>query len=454
MERSDLSPKPQKKIPVSARSLAWEALNEMDLHGVWAEDSVALLLKRSPLSEPDARLLRELVFGSVKARLFLDYTLNAFCASGAKPPRKVMNLLRLGAYQLLLLSKIPPHAAVHETVELAKSKLDVRQVSFINAILRRIGREGAPSLPSEKNALVAHLSVMHSFPEWLVDRWLKRFGRDAAGTLMHSANEAPPLVARVNALRGTRVEAVAWLKQKNVDVELLEAPWAIQFSGAGNPGLIPGVEEGWLYFQDQASQWLCEIVDPQPGETCIDWCSAPGGKATHMAERMRNRGVIWAHDVSEKKLKKVADNARRLGVTCIKTAVKIPENVQADRVLVDAPCSGLGTLRRHAETRWRIHETDLARLANAQRGLLEAASQQVKPGGVLVYATCTTEPEENEGVVQLFLQKHTEFVLHPGPGSNGLPKTTYWGKDGCFRSFPLAGEQDGMFAARMLRVHP
>jgi 16S rRNA (cytosine967-C5)-methyltransferase len=399
-------------------------------------------------------LLRELVLGSVKARLFLDYTLNAFCASGAKPPRKVMNLLRLGAYQLLLLSKIPPHAAVHETVELAKSKLDVRQVSFINAILRRIGREGAPSLPSEKNALVAYLSVMHSFPEWLVDRWLKRFGRDGAETMMHRANEAPPLVARVNALRGTRAEAVTWLKQNNVDVDLLEAPWAIQFSGVGNPGLIPGMEEGWLYFQDQASQWLCEILDPQPGETCIDWCSAPGGKTTHMAERMCNQGIIWAHDASEKKLKKVADNARRLGVTCIKTVLKIPENILADRVLVDAPCSGLGTLRRHAETRWRIHATDLARLADVQCRLLETASQKVKLGGILVYATCTTEPEENEEVVQVFLREHKEFILQPGPSSNGLPKANYWGKDGFFRSFPLAGEQDGMFVARMLRARP
>jgi 16S rRNA (cytosine967-C5)-methyltransferase len=421
----------------------------MEPRRAWAEDLLTEALHRNSLTGADARLLRELVFGTLKAQLFLDYVLKSFYKSDSTPPRKIVNLLRLGAYQMLLLSKIPPHAAVHATVELAKGKMDARQVAFVNAVLRSLGRQGAPALPPREKDEVAYLSVLHSLPAWLVRRWLERFGWEAAECLMHTANEAPPVVARVNALRGDRDAALGLLEKQGVEHAALEAPMAVHISG-GDPGQIPGVAEGWFYFQDQASQWVGYLVDPEPGQTCIDWCSAPGGKATHLAELMRNQGHVWSHDVSQIKLRKVEENARRLGITCLRTATSVPKELRADRVLVDAPCSGLGTLRRHAETRWRIREQDLARLAKTQITLLEQAASHVRLGGHLIYATCTTEPEENENVVNSFLKQHPEFTLKIGPGANGNPPQSYWDSEGFFRTYPRHKDMDGMFAARLL----
>jgi 16S rRNA (cytosine967-C5)-methyltransferase len=267
---------------------------------------------------------------------------------------------------------------------------------------------------------------------------------------MQAANEAPPLVARVNALRGTREDAQRMLARGGVEAAPLAAPMALDLSGQ-DPAGIPGAGEGWFYFQDQGSQWLGYLADPQPGQTCVDYCSAPGGKATHWAELMRDQGVVWAHDRSAAKLARVRENAKRLALSCIKTATTLPQGLSADRVLVDAPCSGLGTLRRHAEGRWRILENDLERLSGGQKKLLAQAAGFVKRGGHLIYATCTTEPEENEAVVTAFLAAHPGFELKPGPGTSGHPSKAYWDADGFFRTFPGHPDMDAMFAARLLR---
>jgi len=436
------------KKTATARSVAWQILNTLEIRQAWAEDVLRDALRENPLSPADARLVRELVFGTVKGRLFLDYMLQPFFKAG-RPARQVMNILRLGAYQLLLLSKVPPHAAVHATVEVAKAGLDARQAAFVNAVLRELGRRGAPALPPEGPDASERLSVLHSFPVWLVKRWVARYGREQAEALMHTANEAPPLLARVNALKGTRDEALAWLQDKKIEAEPEAAPQALRINAPGDPGRMPGVTEGWFYFQDSASQLLGYLVDPKPGFVCLDLCAAPGGKATHLAEIMGDAGQVWALDRTAEKLKKIEENARRLGLGCLRTGMVCPAGLQADRVLVDAPCSGLGTLRRHAETRWRVLEPDLARLAKEQGDLLETAAGHVKPGGHLVYATCTTEPEENEDVVNTFLARHSEFSLQPGPGSSGWPRPEFWDADGFFRTLPGHPDMDGMFAARL-----
>jgi 16S rRNA (cytosine967-C5)-methyltransferase len=439
------------KKTVAAREVAWLILNALEVRQAWAEDVLREMLGEHPLSAPDARLVRELVFGTVKGKLFLDFVLQTFFQAG-RPPRKVMNLLRLGAYQLLLLSKVPPHAAVHATVEVAKNRLDARQAAFVNAVLRALGRQGAPSLPPAEPDPTERLSVMHSLPAWLVKRWVAHYGREQAEELMHAANEAPPLMARVNALKGTRDEARAWLQAKNIESEPEDAPQALRLTASGDPGRMPGMAEGWFYFQDPASQLLGYLVDPVPGAVCLDWCAAPGGKATHLAEIMGDAGQVWALDRTAEKLKKIEENARRLGLGCLRTGVSCPAGLQADRVLVDAPCSGLGTLRRHAETRWRVLESDLVRLGQEQGALLDLASAHVKPGGHLIYATCTTEPEENEEVVKAFLARQQDFSLQPGPGSSGWPQPEFWDPAGFFRTFPHHPEMDGMFAARMVKT--
>ena len=250
---------------------------------------------------------------------------------------------------------------------------------------------------------------------------------------------------------GLQLGALTWLLGKKIEAEAAGAPQALRLTASGDPGRLPGVAEGWFYFQDPASQLLGYLVDPAPGAVCLDWCASPGGKTTHLAELMGDAGQVLALDRTPEKLKKIGENVRRLGLGSVRTATACPAGLLADRVLVDAPCSGLGTLRRHAETRWRVLEQDLSRQGREQGSLLELAAGHVKPGGHLIYATCTTEPEENEDVVKAFLARRPEFTLKAGPGTSGWPEPEFWGADGFFRTFPGHPEMDGMFAARLLK---
>lgn len=443
---------PHRRSAMTARRLAWEILQQQETEGQWVEDQLNQRLSRSSLSEPDMRLARELCLGIIKMRSLLDFAIDKH-VTRKRPEPVVRDLLRLGAYQLLCLDKIPPHAAVHETVDLAKRLLPEPQVKLVNAVLRTLGRQGLPALPDRARDVASHLSIQYSFPRFLVKRWLDRYPEEAVERMLEAANQAPPLVARINLARCSREKALDQLRQSGNEAEPGLLPEAVVItSRQGSPANLPGFQEGWIYFQDQASQMVGHIVDPQPGQTCLDLCSAPGGKATHLAERLVGQGQVLAADRSASKLHRVGDNARRLKLPNLKVIKELPANLTVDRVLVDAPCSNFGTLRRHAEVRWRMNVSDFSRLAEVQAGLLEQAARFVAPGGHLVYSTCTTEPEENEQVVRAFLQKHQNFKLNPGPGALGHPDASFWDSDGFFHTFPQSPEMDGMFAARLIRV--
>ncbi len=434
----------------NARRLAWEILQHPATDGQWAEDQLNHRLSRSRLSEPDQRLARELCLGIIKMRGLLDFAIDAH-VTRKRPDQPVRNLLRLGAYQLFCLDKIPPHAAVHETVDLAKRLLSESQAKMVNAVLRTLGRQGLPPLPDRTRDPASHLSILYSFPRFLVKRWLDRYEEPAVEAMLRAANQAPPLVARINLGRCSRDEAMERLRQSGSEVEPGLLPEAMLIvSRQGSPANLPGVREGWLYFQDQASQLVSHIVDLQPGQTCLDLCSAPGGKATHLAELLQGQGQVLAADRNAGKLRRVAENARRLQLSNLNVLKELPAALLVERVLVDAPCSNFGTLRRHAEVRWRVSAADFPRLAKIQTGLLQQAAGFVAPGGHLIYSTCTTEPEENERVVAGFLGQHPEFRLAPGP--HGHPGARFWSQDGFFRTFPLAPDLDGMFAARLVRA--
>lgn len=440
-----------RRVPFSSRGLAWEALNRVERRDAWAETWLEARLPEAKLSPADARLAWELTLGTIKFRDFLDYALAPFLSRPRALPDSARTLLRLGAYQLLCLSKIPAHAAVHATVELAKQRLTLPHVRVVNAVLRALSRQGAPALPDPQIDPVVHAAAAYSLPQFLVRRWLERFGSGQAEAMFRAANEPPPLAARVQLQRISQQQAQAALAAAGVEAQAGLLPESLLLSREGRTGNFPGVAEGWLYFQDQASQLVGRLVDPQPGQTCLDLCSAPGGKATHLAELLAGTGQVLAFDRNAQRLKRVEENARRLKLENVRTLGELPAGLQADRVLVDAPCSGLGTLRRHAEARWRVEETDFARLGQEQSALLGQAAARVKPGGHLIYATCTTEPEENERVVQGFLSLHPAFRLLPGPGSGGHPAAGFWGTDGCFRTFPGHPDLDGLFAARFQR---
>ncbi len=440
-----------RRVPFSARSLAWEALNRVARSDAWAETWLESRLPAAGLSAADTRLAWELTLGTIKFKAFLDFALRPFLSKPQALPVQARTLLRLGAYQLLLLSKIPAHAAVHTSVELAKQRLTLPHVRVINAVLRALARQGAPSLPDPKAEPAAHAAVAYSLPLFLVRRWLERFGADPAGEMFRAANEPPPLAARVHLGRTTRAQAQAALRADGVATEPGLLPESLLLERGIRPADCPGLAEGWLYFQDQASQLVGRLVDPRPGQVCLDLCSAPGGKATHLAELLAGAGQVLAYDRNAQRLQRVEANARRLHLDNLTVLAELPAGLQADRVLVDAPCSGLGTLRRHAEARWRVAEPDLARLGSEQSALLELGAEYVKPGGQLIYATCTTEPEENEHVVNRFLDAQPAFRLLPGPGAGGDPAAAFWSADGFFRTFPGHPDLDGLFAARLER---
>ncbi|MCD4813837.1 16S rRNA (cytosine(967)-C(5))-methyltransferase RsmB [bacterium] len=440
------------KSKTNPRRLAWDILNQKGEPKVWVEDLLTRRLLQSNLSQLDQKLCRELCFGVIKMQGYLDYALNRLLKDPEKTPDKVKMILRLGAYQLLCLDKIPAHAAVHETVAMAKTMLPAGQVKMVNAILREITRRGAPALPDRLKTPIIYLAVRHSFPGYIVSRWVGRFGFERAEAMLQQANTPPPLTARINMTVGTAAQAGERLQSQGLEVQSGDLPTAILLSkNQATPGSILEKNTDWIYFQDQASQMIGWLVNPPAQGTCLDMCAAPGGKATHLAELLNHQGRVLAYDVSEKKRQRIQENAQRLGLDNLSVIAELDDSIAVDRVLVDAPCSGLGTLRRHVETRRRLQEKDHQRLAKIQLTLLNRAAGFVKPGGHLIYATCTTEPEENEDVIKIFLAGHAGFSVLPGPGREGIPAATYWGKDGFFRTFPRTTGMDAMFAARLIR---
>jgi 16S rRNA (cytosine967-C5)-methyltransferase len=367
----------------------------------------------------------------------------------------VRALLRLTAYQLLFLDRVPRWAAVDEAVSLARLKARrPGPAEFVNAVLRALTRAAAPPpLPVDP---VDALGVRLSFPRWIAARWVARYGMEAAEALMTAMNERPPIIVRANLLRASR-EALA---RRLRDEELAETrPTTLCPEGLvvarGRVGEWAAFAEGWCTVQDEASMLIARLLGPRPGELVADTCAAPGTKATHLGELMQNQGRIVAMDPQAARLRLVAGAAARLGITIIEAhaggvAALAPRwAARCDGALVDAPCSNLGVLRRNPEVKWRRTEADLGRLRDRQRAILAAAASLVKPGGALVYATCSLEPEENEDVVRPFLAAHPEWQGDSPPAFPVAPDA-----QGFIRCFPHVHATDGFSAMRLRRATP
>ncbi len=411
-------------------------------------------LEHARLEARDAALCTELVYGTLRWRRHLDWRLGPHLN---RPLDKldpwVRSLLRLTAYQLFFLDRVPRWAAVDEAVSLAKIKSKRPGApEFVNAVLRALTRAtGPPPLPALP---VEAAAVRCSFPDWIAARWIARFGPAEAEALMLASNERPPTTVRVNTLRITRDALAARLR----DEELAETrPTALAPEGLvverGPVGRWTAFTEGWCTIQDEASMLVARLVDPQPGEVVADACAAPGTKATHMAELMRNRGRIVAMDPQAARLKLVGRATSRLGINIIEPHVGSAAGQvgrwrgKCDRVLVDAPCSNLGVLRRNPDVKWRRTEEDLRRLQDKQRTILAAAAAMVKPGGRLVYATCSLEPDENEAVVASLAGHGTHWKVDP---PEGFPVAL--DAAGYLRLFPHVHGTDGFTAIRLRRL--
>jgi 16S rRNA (cytosine967-C5)-methyltransferase len=424
----------------------------------------ALLAEIAPsLSPEDRALAHELFYGVLRHRSALDWRLAA-CSTRrwGQVALPVQTLLRLGAYQLLFLDRIPPHAAVHETVALAKVMAGEPDVGYTNAVLRALERRKSELVvPDLLNHPIDHLTAEYSHPVWLVRRWLKRFGLQRTLAMCRANNTVPPTTLRVNPLRVTRERLVEVLaKEGAITAPGRVSPQALVFK-AGNPAATRAFAQGWYYVQDEAAQLVTFAVAPQPGERILDACAAPGGKSIHLAELMGDRGEIVAVDASAERLALVQENCRRMGIKSVRPLaadVSNPDETarmgQFDRILVDAPCTGLGVLRRHPEAKWHKTEALVVRLAAKQRAILDAVAPLLKPGGVLVYSTCSTEREENEERVEAFMRTHRGWTadnLRELLPAVAAPLIT---PQGYLSTLGNPFDMDYFFAARLTKTAP
>jgi 16S rRNA (cytosine967-C5)-methyltransferase len=379
------------------------------------EDRLEAELARSRMASADKHLLQELVYGVTRWRATLDWLITRK-ASHQHQKMLLANILRLGLYQLFFLDRIPDHAAVHESVELVRQFGLDSQAGFVNALLRGYVREKVAT-----RRLLAELKQTQpadgfSHPQWLLDRWLARWGADDTRRLLEWNNTPPKTYVRVNCLRTTPETLLATWRQEGVEHDFPRLPWleeGLVFELKAHPPLVglPSFQQGCFYVQDPSTLLAVLMLDPQAGENILDACAAPGGKTTFIAQRLQNQGQIMAQDTDPRRLALVRDNLQRLGVICAATSrpsgTPCPElNAAYDRVLVDAPCSNTGVMRRRVELRWRLHPRDILRLEAEQIALLRKVALVVKPRGRLVYSTCSLEPEENTGVIQRFLAEH------------------------------------------------
>jgi 16S rRNA (cytosine967-C5)-methyltransferase len=447
----------------SARALALDILASAARHGRSVEELLATALKRHPgLSRPDRGLLLELVQGVKRWEVRLDYVLSQLSEMPLKKLHPlVLQLLRLGAYQLLMLDRVPARAVLHEAGTLAKARgLPRSHVGFVNAVLRRLAAGEVPPLPDPESDPVLALSVIHSHPAWLVRRWLAHYGPQLTAARLAANNLIPPLSVRVNTLKTDPATLMARLAQEGVTARHGRfSPAGLIFENIqASPTNLASYGEGLWLFQDEGAQLIAGLLPLGPGLRLTEIGAGRGGKTTHLAEAMCNFGLLVAVDSHPGRLGELQLNTRRWGVKIIRplradAAVALPlQSGSMDAVVLDVSCSALGILRRHPEIKGRLRESDLATFPPRQAAMLEQAAGLVKPGGHLLYITCTTEPEENEEQIDHFLANHPEFHLATDPGLLPPAARDLVQPSGFFRTSPEVHGLDAFFAAVLARA--
>jgi 16S rRNA (cytosine967-C5)-methyltransferase len=436
---------------MNTRALAVGILARVEATDAYLNAVLDAKLRETPPEDPrDAALVTELCYGATRRQLALDAALAQYSSQALdKLEGRVRAALRVGAYQLLYL-RVPKRAAVSETVEALKQLGVSRAAGYANAVLRKVAELEAVPLPPPADA-AAHLAVRESHPAWLVARWMRQFGKARAEAMLAADNVPPAVTVRTNGTRMTRDALLVQMQEAGLDVRPTSvSPVGVVLPPAGRPEELIGFVEGLGQVQDEAAQLVGLYAAVPEGARVLDACAAPGGKACHLAER----ADVLAVDVHAPKLRKIEAEAKRLGLSkrvrvLAHDATKpFPKSVGAfDAVLVDAPCSGLGTLRRHPELRYRRTEADLPRLAALQRDIVEQCQRVVKPGGLLVYAVCSTDAEEGSDQMEMFLRSHPDFTAEPPPAMPALPLAQSY-----LRTLPGPEGMDGFFAARLRRV--
>lgn len=440
-----------------ARLCAISILSEIDENKAFSNIRINQYFKKHNLDHTDRAFSTEIIYGTLRWKLKIDYVIQKFSKRNINELSFwVLNCLRICVYQVYMMDKVPEFAAVNQSVEICKLK-DERAANFVNGVLRNMLRNRQEfdkiDIPDE----FEKLTVEYSHPEWLVKRLVKKYGKAFAVQFMEKNNTPSELTVRVNTLKCTRNELKEILLKKDVEAADGDIDESLILKHYGMIEKSEEFNEGLFIIQDESSMLASKILDPKPDSTVMDLCSAPGGKTTHMAEIMKNKGRIIAFDIHEHKLKLVNQNAKKLGIDIIETFLRDASIYMeeykntADYVLVDAPCSGLGLIRKKPEIRWRVKESDLPELQKMQYKILSNASKYLKPGGALVYSTCTITEEENENLINIFLKFNRDYELEDISGYIPHSFINNFSRNGCLKLFPNLNGTDGFFIAKLRR---
>ncbi len=456
----------------SARGLALEALNRWEARAPDEREPIDALAgleiaRHAGVGARDRRLFRAIFYGVIRHRLLLDFILDSFLERPSKVPPEARNILRSALFQLLFMDRVPASAAVNEAVNLAGATGLAWARGLVNGVLRRIKREDekrggllAKWLPGQRfGNSNEFLSISTSHPEWMVKRWSARLGEESSGELCRANNKRAPFTLRVNTLLWNREDAMKFLEENRITARACQySPDAIEvISFRKAPADLPGFRQGGFQVQDEASQLVSFMVAPEPGMKVLDLCAGSGGKTTHLAALSEDRALITATDKNRERLALLRDNLKRLKLHSVNVADfrQVMNNAgrhsfSFDRVLVDAPCSGLGVIRRRPDIKWNRGPDDIERLAALQLELLETAAAMCRAGGTVVYAVCSFEKEETCGVISSFLAKHGEWEVKDAAGL--LPgRAASLAEDGSLLALPWRHGTDGFFAAALSR---
>jgi 16S rRNA (cytosine967-C5)-methyltransferase len=451
-------------MPDDARNIALLILNQVEKKRLTLDRILEDVAgENCGLSRRDRALTNAIVYGVLRWRIRLDWIIEYF----SKTPLKkidsiVLNILRIGLFQIIYLNKIPVSAAVNTSVEMAKSNAPPWVAGYVNGVLRNSARSFKQvPYPDTFTDPELSISISKSFPIWIIKRWLKRFGLDETGALCDCINKIPSITVRANTLKISSDKLLQNIEKEVGTVTLTNySKTGLSFTNPSKPiHKIKAFKDGLFQVQDEAAQLVVLLLDLSPDHTVLDACAGLGGKTGHIAQIMNNSGKVIALDNDKVKLQKLESEMDRLGIVNVRTykhdlnkPVAKYSFAQFDRILLDAPCSGLGVLRRNPDTKWSRHEKDLNLLKKRQTNFLNNLAQLVKPEGIMVYTVCSTEREENEEVIELFLQNHPEFALDKNPKEKIFKEDSIFGNKGYLKTYPHIHNMDSFFAARLKRM--
>ena len=434
----------------NTRKFVLKLLLRLEQDGSYSNILLDKKLAASDLSEQDKRFASALFYGVIERRLTLDAVIDHYCTNKSqKLGNEVRNILRLGVYQLKFMDSVPDSAAVDESVKLAKRTRNPASAGFVNAVLRSFIRD-EKALPTVKGR-IKQLSLEYSCPEWLVRKWTEDYGDSACERILACAIGKAPEYVRLNTVKLSEDEIISSLEEQGVSVTKTAVAGCVRLSFGGSVEELDAFKNGLIHVQDLSCQLCCKALEPQRGDTVLDLCAAPGGKTFTIAELMSDEGSVYAFDLHDNRVRLISEGAGRLGLSCVRASVnnaKVfdPEMPKADRILCDVPCSGLGVIRRKPEIKYKPAD-ELERLPGIQLDILKTSSQYLKPGGVLVYSTCSLSVAENEDVIEKFLEDNKDFAPEPlGKAFGARSEDTH------ITVLPDDYDSDGFFIAKFRRL--